>query len=57
MSSLRNVFAFEEEDPEWKDALAPFPNKVPRFASVKDCLDFFEKYILIPICMCKVRFL
>lgn len=43
MSLLRNVFAFEEEDPDWKDALAPFPNKVPRFATVKDCLEFFEK--------------
>lgn len=41
---FRNVFAFEDESPEWQQVLLQFPNRVPRFESKIDCIEFTKKH-------------
>ncbi|KAJ1388597.1 hypothetical protein B484DRAFT_341225 [Ochromonadaceae sp. CCMP2298] len=41
---FRNVFAFEEESPEWQAALEQFPNRVPRFERKEDAIDFTQQH-------------
>ena len=43
-SSIRNVFAFEDEPQYWKAAVREFPNKVPRFPNKEDAITFMENY-------------
>jgi hypothetical protein len=37
---FRNAFSFEEEAPVWKEALNEFPNKVPRFETKDEAMEF-----------------
>lgn len=40
---LRGIFDADEDPPYWKDAVASYPNKVPRFVSKQDYFAFLEK--------------
>lgn len=46
-SKFRNVFCFEEEAPEWKDAISQFPNHVPRFETKDEAIEFTKKHCQI----------
>ncbi len=41
--SIRNIFAFEDELPEWKAKLEAFPNHVPRFSTKEECIKFTKE--------------
>lgn len=41
---FRNIFAFEDEHPAWKEVLEQFPNHVPRFDNKDEVLEFLKKY-------------
>ncbi|RYG96956.1 hypothetical protein EON65_53595 [archaeon] len=41
---LRNIFAFEDEDEEWKSVLSQFPNHVPRFNTKEEAIEFTKKH-------------
>ena len=40
----RNIFSFDEEDPDWQTAIADFPNRVPRFTSSEECKAFIGRH-------------
>lgn len=43
----RGIYAFDdEEDPDWKRALARFPYRVPRFADKYEATKFMERFCL-----------
>lgn len=41
---LRNIFAFEDEDEEWKSVLSQFPNRVPRFDTKEEAIEFTKRH-------------
>jgi hypothetical protein len=44
ISYFRNIFCYEEESNEWKEAIQQFPNQVPRFTNKKDAIEFTKKH-------------
>ena len=43
-SKFRSVFEYNEESPDWKEAIDAFPNKVPRFESKDDAIKFTKQH-------------
>lgn len=44
MSYWRNIYAYDDEESAWAEACSVFPNKVPRFTSSDDCIQFTKRY-------------
>ncbi len=44
MNMFRNIFAFEDEDPDWQEVLSSFPSKVPRFDSKQEAIEFTKAH-------------
>ena len=41
---IRGMFGAKGDSADWQDAVAQFPNEVPRFTSRDDCKKFMEEY-------------
>jgi len=44
---LRNIFAFEDEFPDWQQVLSTFETKVPRFDTKEEAQNFTKEHCLI----------
>ena len=44
-SEYRGIFGEKGDSDEWTKAVEKFPNKVPRFESKDDCLEFMREYV------------
>lgn len=41
---IRNIYAYEDENPSWKAALDAFPNRVPRFQTKSEAIAFTKQH-------------
>ena len=44
-SEYRGIFGENGDSSDWVEAVEKFPNKVPRFESKDDCLQFMREYV------------
>jgi hypothetical protein len=41
---LRNIFSADEDPEDWQKAVETFPNRVPRFSTKDECLEFMRRF-------------